>query len=97
MSGSRLHLVDRQGIENDIDIAQVRELKRGLVKALTNRDWAQVLRIDRLSSQVVKNICPTNRQSMEESISELLDIKALYRQSLNLLEQEIINLSDQVY
>lgn len=96
MATAWIHSV-AQGSGNDLALAQLSELKHGLHSALAKRDWPQVARIDRLSAQIIYSLGPNDRATMVRAVAGLIEIKKLYQRSLQLIEKELTDLSNQAY
>ena len=78
-------------------IEQMRHLKQSLIQAPNNRDWSLVTRIDRLNSQLVDSLNPDDRDTAADIIRELLEYKALYRQSILIIEKALSEHSNQAF
>ena len=92
-----LHDVSSECQGENLVVEQLRNLKVALTEALKQRDWSTVCRIDRLSAQIINSLGPNDSDLLKSILTELIEIKRLYKHSLTLLEKEITSLSNQAY
>ena len=78
-------------------ITQLSQLKSALKLALQQRDWSLVCRIDRLSAQIIYSLGPKDKTIMRQAIKELMEIKIIYQQSLQVIDRELEALSNQAF